>query len=82
MSDYLDVPALAAVLHCAPQTILNRRSRAPWRLPPDCTPANTTRLIWRRADVDGWLASQVKPAAVPPRLPGRPRKTGKDVRHG
>lgn len=81
MDEYLDLAAMAALLHCSPQTILNNRSRAPWRVPPACRPCDTSRLLWRRRDVDAWLASQVQPATQPPRRPGRPRKA-KAVRHG
>jgi hypothetical protein len=79
MDEYIDLLALAILLHCAPQTVINNRARAPWRVPPCCTPPGTRRLLWRRADVDAWLAGHVQPAAQPPRRPGRPRKA---VRHG
>ena len=83
MDEYIGLCRLAALLHCSPQTILNNRSRAPWRVPPTCTPADTRRLLWRRTDVDAWLGREVKPAAEPPRRPGRPRKAeAKAARHG
>lgn len=82
MDEYIGLCCLAALLHCSPQTIVNNRSRARWRVPPDCTPAGTRRLLWRRVDVDAWLASQVKQTPPPPRRPGRPRKAAMEVHHG
>ena len=86
MDEYIGLCCLATLLRCSPQTILNNRTRAPWRVPPTCTPIGTRRLLWRKVDVDAWLASQVKPTAEPPRRPGRPRKAAKvaakAVHHG
>ena len=83
MDEYIGLACLAALLHCSQQTIINTRSRAPWRVPPTCTPADTRRLLWRRVDVDDWLAGQVKPTPPPPRRPGRPRKAeARALRHG
>jgi hypothetical protein len=83
MDDYIDVLALALLMHLAPKTIRNLLSTAPWRLPPECTPPGSNRRIWRRKDVDDWMAAQVRATVLPPRRPGRPRKTpAKVVHHG
>lgn len=81
--DTIDEDALSRVLGIAKKTIRNLRCTAPWRLPPECTPRGQRHKIWRQRDVDQWLRDQVRPAALPPRRPGRPKKAeAKAARHG
>jgi len=61
---------LAAVLHKAKSSILKDASRAPWRLPP-ITRLGSKRLLWRRQDVESFIAAGV---TEPPKKRGRPRK--------
>lgn len=50
------VEELASLLRKSVVTILNDRSRAPERLPPECTPPGTKAPIWLLSDVLKWLA--------------------------
>lgn len=52
----IGVEELAALLRKSVVTILNDRSRAPVKLPPECTPPGTKSPIWLLSDVLKWLA--------------------------
>lgn len=73
---------LGRLLNKNPTAIFADRSRAPWRLPPACTPPGTKSPLWLLDDVLGWLKQHREPAAVQPtptpttihRRRGRPTK--------
>jgi predicted DNA-binding transcriptional regulator AlpA len=64
--DLLTVDDLAALLHRAPATIVTARTRCPHTLPPACKVPGTRRVLWRRSDVDAWLARHVSPPLTSP----------------
>jgi len=76
-TDILTIDDLAALLKRPRGTILSDRVRNPQALPPSITLPGTRHVLWRRQDVEAWLAQL---AAVPtdtapvPRRRGRPRK--------
>ncbi|RST45845.1 DNA-binding protein, partial [Variovorax sp. DXTD-1] len=65
METLLSVEQLAAVLHKSPASIRSDASRKPASLPPICRLPETKRLLWRRPDVDAWLASFVGGKSAP-----------------
>ena len=75
---------LGRLLNKNPSAIFADRSRAPWRLPPACTPPGTKSPLWLLDDVLAWLREhreQRKPAHPAPDAPaptkrrrGRPTK--------
>lgn len=82
-ADYLTIDDLSALLKRPRGTILNDRVRNPEALPPSITLPGTRHVLWRRQDVDAWLANLAArnpvpemPASEPaaPRRRGRPRK--------
>lgn len=77
----LGLNELSQLIKKSPRSILADRSRAPGRLPPDCTPPGTKAPIWLMEDVLAWLRQhrhEPAPAptapATPPRRRGRPTK--------
>ncbi|ABM30998.1 hypothetical protein C8E08_2530 [Paracidovorax citrulli] len=77
MEHLLSVEQLAAVLHKSPASIRSDASRKPASLPPICRLPGTKRLLWRRPDVDAWLALFVAPVTlgVPMALAQLPNRT-------
>lgn len=62
----LNSDQLAVLLDRAPSTIRGDVSRAPYKLPPWCSPPGSTRKVWLTATVLSWLAGhQTAPAAEP-----------------
>jgi len=56
-------------------TIQADRCRAPYKLPPACTPPGTKSPRWLLSDVLAWLASHREAEVTGPSRPsGRPRK--------
>lgn len=85
----LGLNELSQILRKSARSILADRSRAPHRLPPDCTPPGTRAPVWLMEDVLGWLrqhrhqpSAQPAPtqAAAPPRKRGRPTKAEQAAR--
>ena len=81
----LGLNELSQLIKKSPRSILADRSRAPHRLPPDCTPPGTRAPIWLLTDVLDWLKqyrhqpgerqTAVAPTTPAPRRgPGRPTK--------
>lgn len=80
-TDILTIDDLAALLKRPRGTILSDRVRNPQALPPSITLPGTRHVLWRRQDVDAWLAQLAAAApaeaVIPqqtPRRRGRPRK--------
>lgn len=77
-TEYLKLDELASLLGRSRTTILNDRVRNPAAVPPAIKPPGTKVLLWRREDVDEWLAGHLegKGEAVERPAPrrGRPRK--------
>lgn len=72
----LNSDQLAVLLDRAPSTIRGDVSRAPYKLPPWCSPPGSTRKVWLTATVLSWLAAhETAPAAEPaaPVAPVAPR---------
>lgn len=68
----LTIDDLALILRKSIHSIRNDLSRNPDALPPRCRLPGTLRNLWRRQDVDAWLASYViTPDEVPPPRPAR-----------
>lgn len=75
----LVVEDLAAILGRAVSSIRSDASRCPHSLPPVIRIPGARRLLWRRQDVEAWLAGLVVQPIPPPtahsgRRRGRPRK--------
>lgn len=81
-AEYLTIDDLSALLKRPRGTILNDRVRNPDALPPSITLPGTRHVLWRRQDVESWLArlagempvSQGHGDEMRRRRPGRPRK--------
>ena len=76
-SDLLDVEQLGQLLHKSPASIRTDQTRNPRALPPRCRLPGHRRLLWRRVDVEAWLAAHVIAPSPPPtavRRSGRPTK--------
>ena len=76
-SELLDVEQLGQLLHKSLHSIRTDRVRNPQALPPTCRLPGHRRLLWRRVDVDAWLAEHVIAPLPPPpaaRRSGRPTK--------
>lgn len=79
ITSLLDIEQLAKLLHCSVETVRSNASRAPHRLPAILRLPGHKRLLWRRCDVDAWLAAALAPVSAahsisPPRRRGRPTK--------
>jgi predicted DNA-binding transcriptional regulator AlpA len=79
-ADYLTIDDLAALLKRPRCTLLSDRVRNPGALPPSITLPGTRHILFRRQDVDAWLAQLVAampavPVVSPARRRGRPRKS-------
>lgn len=59
MSVLLTVEELSSYLHKSVSSIRSDVSRNPQSLPPICRLPGTKRLLWRREDVESWLADHV-----------------------
>lgn len=59
-SDVLAVEQLAQIIHKSPSSIRSDASRNPAALPPICRLPGNKRLLWRREDVQDWLALHVE----------------------
>jgi predicted DNA-binding transcriptional regulator AlpA len=77
----LVVEDLAAILGRAVSSIRSDASRCPHSLPPLIRIPGARRLLWRRQDVEAWLAGLVvqptlpQPSSPTGRRRGRPRKS-------
>lgn len=72
---------LARLLNKTPSSIFTDRSRAPWRLPPACTPPGTKSPLWLLSDVLAWLREHREPAAPAPTLaPAPARRRGRPTK--
>ncbi len=83
MSVLLTVEELSSYLHKSVSSIRSDVTRNPQSLPPICRLPGTKRLLWRREDVEFWLADHVMVSAagnaagaliVANTKPGRPTK--------
>lgn len=79
-ADYLTIDDLAVLLKRPRCTLLSDRVRNPRALPPSITLPGTRHILFRRQDVDAWLAQLVAampavPIAGPARRRGRSRKS-------
>jgi len=76
----LGIEDLSKILRKKPSSITVDLCRAPYRLPPPCTPPGQREQIWLAEDVLDWLRAFRRPAASKPepqvekRRPGRPTK--------
>lgn len=76
----LDVDDISKILGRKVSSIRSDASRCPQSLPPIVRVPGARRLLWRRNDVEAWLAGHVvQPAPLPTALTtsrrrGRPRK--------
>lgn len=59
MNELLTVEDLAELLHKSPHSVRHDATRNPSALPPICRIPKTRRLLWRRIDVEDWLAQHV-----------------------
>lgn len=66
------VSDLSVLLQKAPTSILADRARAPWRLPPDCTPPGSRQPLWLLQDILDWLGRHRQPETPPPAQPAMP----------
>lgn len=64
---------LAAILGLSPYSLHSALSRRPERLPRPVRIPGARRLLWRRQDVEAWLAQYAQPAPAK-RGRGRPTK--------
>lgn len=72
------VTGCARILRQSRATFLSNRTRAPWRVPPACTPPGSHRPVWIIGDVLDWLRQHQEQPVAPPathRRRGRPTKT-------
>lgn len=60
------VSTLSCLIEKAPASIIADRSRAPWRVPPACTPPGAKQPLWLLADVIAWLAAHREQSIEPP----------------
>lgn len=78
-TEYLTIEELSALLGRNPRSIINDRVRNPAAVPPAIKLPNTRVLIWRREDVDAFLAEylETRPAQQEStnRRRERPRKS-------
>lgn len=81
MKTLLTIEQLSTYIHKTVSSIRSDVSRNPKALPPICRLPHTKRLLWRREDVDNWIAKHVETDDIAP-LPqtqaaprrGRPTK--------
>lgn len=75
----LTLDDLSKILRRPRDTIRNDRVRNPQALPPAVEIPGVRAPLWRRQDVDAWLAAHVvtRDVAKPPQLRGRPKNTAK-----
>lgn len=77
-----DADEICRILRISRQTLYNLRA-TPGRLPPSIDVPGARRLLWRRTDIDAWIAHHVHApsdavrtiAENPASRRGRPRKT-------
>lgn len=65
------VRTLSDLIGLSVRSIQTYRTRAPYRLPPACTPPDARNPVWLLTDVLDWLASHREPATAP--QPSKPR---------
>lgn len=70
----IDARELASILRVSVHRIRQLSSQDPQALPPRVHLPRCRALLWRRADVEAWLAERVGYPASSPRGPGRPSK--------
>lgn len=84
ISELLTVEDLARILRKSVHTIRHDLTRNPRSLPPRCDLPGTNRNLWRRQDVEVWLAAHVvvtpPPATLPHRRRGAPTKAERIAR--
>ena len=68
MAPLLDLNDIAHLLGRSPHTITSDLSRNPDAVPPRLQLPGTKLLRWRQEDVEAWLASLARPAAVEARV--------------
>lgn len=73
-SPLVTLDELALILRKSIHSVRNDLSRNPAALPPRCRLPGTLRNLWRRQDVDAWLASYV--IALDEPAPPRPARRG------
>lgn len=84
--ELLTVEILAKLIHKSSASVRSDASRNPRALPPICRLPGNKRLLWRRQDVQRWIAEFVDQSpmgyqpislavATEPKRRGRPRKT-------
>lgn len=71
---------LGRLLNKNPSAIFADRSRAPWRLPPACTPPGTKSPLWLLDDVLAWLRQHREPEHTPPAPAPAPRRRGRPTK--
>lgn len=78
LSELLTVDDLSRVLRKAASSIRSDISRNRAALPPLCRLPGTNRTLWRRKDVEAWIAAHVvtppPPTTVPHKRRGAPTK--------
>lgn len=78
----IGLDGLSRLLNKSPSSILADRCRAPWRVPPACTPPGSKQPLWITEDVIAWLRQHREPPSPTcadhqqpaPRRRGRPTK--------
>lgn len=68
MVSLLDLNEIARLLGRSPHTIKSDLRRNPDAVPPRLQLPGTKLLRWRQEDVEAWLASLARPAAVEARV--------------
>lgn len=76
LSELLTTADLARILRKSVHSIRSDLVRNPRSLPPRCVIPGTNRILWRRQDVEAWLASHVVTPDLIPQLPKQKNKRG------
>lgn len=75
MKTLLTIEQLSTYIHKTVSSIRSDVSRNPKALPPICRLPHTKRLLWRREDVDNWIAQHVETDIAPlPQTQTAPRR--------
>lgn len=75
----LGLEDLSPLLKKSIPAILADRSRAPEKLPPECTPPGTKQPLWLLTDVLTWLAGY-RAGPAPEAVAGQPRRRGRPTK--